>query len=619
MPATLIRRLPTLLANKIAAGEVVERPASVLKELVENALDAGVTRLSIALQAGGRRLVRVTDDGCGMSPDDAILCIERHATSKIAADSDLERLSTFGFRGEALPSIAAVSKFELTTRTADAIAGTRVLVEGGTIRDVSDIGAPPGTTVSVRHLFFNMPARAKFLKSRETELSHCLTVAQHAAVAHPGIALTLDHNGRLALDVPAADESLARIGQLWGAQMAEQLRPVAGAGVGFQLSGYIAGPEITRANRSLQLIFINGRPVSNATIAHAISEAYRGRLMVGRYPVAFLFFTMDPTLVDVNVHPTKREVRFRRSEPVHEAVLAAIRDAFGALGTYTPTPPTPGVAPPPYESRPATALPSPDFRVEPTFNLRAVTPAPAPGAVWPPPPESAAPAPCALGTPGGPLPAPRSTLGPPLELDAQFAADIPPYTFLHQIFQTYLLCTYEDQLVVIDQHALHERIVYEQLVERVDRADWNPQRLLLPRVLEFAPDRAAVLGEHLTLFRNLGLEIEPFGEHTFAVTAVSPLHSDSYLEQLVRDGVEELRQGKALRAPRELMDRLLTMSACKNAIKAGQNLAATEVQVLLDGLRGLPRPPTCLHGRPLVLAITKGELDRRFGRLGTVH
>lgn len=617
MPATIIRRLPTSLANKIAAGEVVERPASILKELIENALDARTTRLSIALQAGGRRLVRVTDDGCGMAPDDAILCIERHATSKIAEDADLDRLGTFGFRGEALPSIAAVSKFELITRPASALAGTRVFVNGGTVEDVSEVGAPPGTTVSVRQVFFNMPARAKFLKSRETELSHCLTIVQQAALAHPDVAVKLDHNGRIVLDLPAAEDRLARIGQIWGADVAKALRPVAAGGVGLQLSGFVAGPEITRANRSLQLIFVNGRPVSNATVAHAIGEAFHGRLMVGRYPVTFLFLAMDPSMVDVNVHPTKREVRFRHSEPVHATVLQAIREAFGAANAV-PAPPRfaatgPGPTTEPFWDRPGAA----PIR----FPLHA-SPAPPPVPASDPgvagtssPPPAAA---CDLGQPGGPAPAPRATLGGSIPLTPEFRANIPPYTFLNQIFQTYLLCTYEDTFVIIDQHALHERMVYEALVERVQGADWQPQRLLLPRVLEFAPDRAAVLAEHLGTFAELGIEVESFGDTAFAITAVSQLHNDAYIEQLVRDGVEELRQGKALRAPTELRDRLLTISACKNAIKAGQGLTAAEVQVLLDGLCALPRPPTCLHGRPLVLAMTKTELDRRFGRLGSV-
>lgn len=607
MPATVIRRLPTALANKIAAGEVVERPASIVKELIENALDAGAARITVTLLAGGRRLVRVTDDGAGMPPDDAVLCIERHATSKIAVDADLEHLHTFGFRGEALPSIAAVSKFELVTRPADALAGTRVAVEGGTIQNVAETGAPPGTTVAVRQLFYNMPARAKFLKSRETELSHCLGIVQQAALAHPGVTFKLDHNGRIALDLPAAEDRLTRIGQIWGGEIAAALRPVAAAGPGFQVSGHIAGPDVTRANRSLQLVFVNDRPVSNPTVSHAITEAYHGRLMVGRYPVVFLFLAMDPTMVDVNVHPTKREVRFRRSEPVHEAVGQAIRDAFGTLGHTTAAP----ARFPPPQYQPGPGPPPPDRHPD----AAAFMPQSAGGSTA----ARTATAPCPMGRPGGPAPAPRETLGDAVPLQADFAADIPAYTFLHQIFSTYLLCTDRDTLVIIDQHALHERMVYETLVQRAGQAEWKPQRLLLPRVLEFAPDRASVLGEHVDTFARLGIDIEPFGANAFAIVALSPLHNDAYVEQLVRDSVDELRQGKALRAPAELMDRLLTISACKNAIKAGQSLAAAEVQVLLDGLRALPRPPTCLHGRPLVLSIAKAELDRRFGRLGTVH
>ena len=616
MPATTIRRLPTAVANKIAAGEVVERPASIVKELLENALDAGARRISVALQAGGRRLVRVSDDGCGMSQDDAILAVERHATSKISDETDLEHLGTFGFRGEALPSIAAVSKFDLTTRLAEDLAGTQLVIEGGTIQDVREIGAPPGSAVSVRQLFYNVPARAKFLKSRETELSHCMTTVQHAALAHPGIAMKLDHNGRLTLDLPAAEDRLTRLGQIWGTELAGQLRPVIGSGAGFQLSGHIAGPDCTRSNRSLQLLFINGRPVYNATINHAIAEAYHGRLMVGRYPVAFLFLTMDPTMVDVNVHPTKREVRFRRSAPVHDAVVEAIRGAFGTLGH-----------PPATAATAAAPARSTQFEVAPVFGAGPggsvrrdlPPPQPAPGPARTPGGEAASTDTCDLGRPGGPQPAPREQLGPPVPLVPDFAADIPPYQFLHQVFHTYLLCVHGDTLVIIDQHALHERLMYETFVAQAKRTDWNLQRLLLPRVLEFSPDRAAVVGEHMGTFATLGIEMEPFGDAAFAITATSELHHDAHLETLVRDCVEELRQAQALRAPQALMDRLLTISACKNAIKAGQTLAPAEVQVLLDGLRTLPRPPTCLHGRPLVLTITKHELDRQFGRLGTVH
>ncbi len=593
-PMPKINILTEETANKIAAGEVIERPSSVVKELVENSIDASAGRIYVELQAGGKRLVRVSDDGCGMSYDDALLCLERHATSKISSASDLDAIATFGFRGEAIPSIAAVSKMEIVTRTREDISGTRVAVEGGVIRSVGEMGAPTGTQITVRHLFFNTPARQKFMKSAATELGHVTNMLQRQALAHPHINFRLTSGGRETLNLPPAGSTADRLALVWGNGFVQELRHASSGREGLEVSGYFGTPALTRSSRDHQFFFLNRRPITNRLLGKALADAYRGVVMTHRFPVAFVFIEIDPGLVDVNIHPTKREVRFADPDRVFEKLREAIKAALGRQGperVRTSVPPS-------EPSRTAAEIP-PDE--EPLFqsiqfddtNLASVLPALEEG-------ERTGPQPV--------LPITRPT--------ADFSAVSPNVHFVKQIFNSYLLCVEGDDLLIIDQHALHERILYDQLVRQSSRSGPTTQQMLIPITIELPPDRAEILAAHLDLFSQVGVEIEPFGPRTFAVTALTRAHSESRVCETVREGVDELYLGLKLKAPREILHRLMTISACKNSIKAGDPLTGSEAEMLLEGLKNLAQPPTCLHGRPLVLRLSGSQIARAFGRGG---
>ena len=587
-----INILTEATANRIAAGEVIERPSSVVKELVENSIDAGARKITVELQAGGKRFLRITDDGCGMSYEDALLCLERHATSKISSASDLDTITTLGFRGEAIPSIAAVSKIEIVTRTSDSISGTRVLVEGGVIRNVNDQGAPSGTRITVRQLFFNTPARLKFMKSTATELGHSTGMLQRQALAHPHINFRLTSGAREMLNLPPASSIADRLELVWGGGFANQLRYGSYESKRLKVSGYFGSPALTRSNRNQQFFFLNRRPITNRLLGKALADVYRGAIMSDRFPVAFIFVEIDPRFVDVNIHPTKREVRF--ADP--NEVLDGLREAFrAALGSPKPQPAQatagghPGVAAPvPSKEKPLFA----SLRVDEN-DLASVLPRL----------ESEE-----QTRPTAALPMARPT--------ADFSAVSPDMRFIKQVFRSYLLCVESDNLLIIDQHALHERMLYDELVSRSSRPDATTQQMLIPTTIELPPDRAEVLSAHLELFSRIGIEIQPFGPRTFAVTALAQIHSDKRVVESVQEGVDELYMGLKMKAPREILHRLMTISACRNSIKAGDALSDAEAEMLLEGLKNLSQPPTCLHGRPLVLRLNEAQIARAFGRKG---
>jgi DNA mismatch repair protein MutL len=586
-------------ANKIAAGEVIERPSSVVKELVENSIDAGSRKISVELQAGGKRFIRVTDDGCGMSYDDALLCLERHATSKISDAADLYSVTTLGFRGEAIPSIAAVSKMEVVTRSGDDISATRVVIEGGVIRNVSEKGAPPGTQITIRQLFYNTPARLKFMKSNATELGHATSMLQRQALAHPQISFRLVTGERETLNLPPAPTVTDRLALVWGNDFADQLRRGESVSQRVKVTGYFGTPALTRSNRNHQFFFLNQRPISNRLLGKALADAYHGSVMTDRFPVAFIFIEIDPQLVDVNIHPTKREVKFADPNGVFDAMGEAFRAAF----ERTPpdhVPQTPGQAvdaPGPSPEPSARGLP--DKR--PLFQSIKMSE------------DDIAAAMSQLeefdrAMPGEMTPHTRPT--------ADFSAVSAELSFVRQIFQSYLLCVEGSDLFIVDQHALHERLLYDALVMRESQAAATTQQLLIPITLELAPDRAEVLSAHLDLFSRIGIEVQPFGPRTFAVTALSDVHSEKHVLESVREGVDELYMGLKVKAPREILRRLMTISACKNSIKAGDALTEREAEMLLKGLKSLAQPPTCLHGRPLVLRLSESQIARAFGRTG---
>lgn len=582
-------------ANRIAAGEVIERPSSAVKELVENSIDAGAQKIFMELLAGGKRMVRVTDDGSGMSYDDALLCLERHATSKISKASDLYAITTFGFRGEAIPSMASVSKMEIVTRTSDSISATQVEVEGGVVRSVNEKGAPAGTRITVRNLFYNTPARLKFMKSTSTELGHVTNMVQRQALAHPHINFRLSNGEREVLNLPPAGSIFDRLVLLWGKAFADQLRYGSSEGDGITVTGYFGSPALTRSNRAHQFLFLNRRPITNRLLLKALSDAYRGIVMSDRFAVAFVFVNIDPHFVDVNIHPAKREVRFADPDKVMSELGKAFRSAFES--------PSRGRV----QSEPAGAR-----QREPRgktvsgegslFQRITIDEDALPSVL----PELEREGTEARVRPMLPLTRPTP----------DFSAVSPTIQFAKQIFNSYLLCVDESDLLIVDQHALHERLLYDELVAQSDRSSVATQQMLIPIAIEFSPDRAEVLAAHVDLFSQIGIEVEPFGPNTFAVTALTCAHSERRVTEIICESVDELYLGLQIKAPREILRRLMTISACKNSIKAGDSLSAKEAEMLIEGLKRLEQPPTCLHGRPLVLRLGESQIARAFGRKG---
>ncbi|MDV2502371.1 MAG: DNA mismatch repair endonuclease MutL [bacterium] len=584
-----IHILPEFLANQIAAGEVVERPASVVKELVENSLDAGATSIEVTVEGGGVRLVRVADDGCGMGPDDAVAALERHATSKIASAEDLERVATLGFRGEALPSIAAVSRCTLTTALPGAVGGTRVEIEGGRIVAPKPVGCPPGTVVEIRDLFFNTPARRKFLRAPATEIAQIAQTVTSLALAHEAVAFKLVSSGRSVIAVPAAESLAERIAGLFGRQMAEALLPVAGEAEGLSVAGMTSPPTVSRSSRDHLHLVLNGRPFRDRRFAFAITKAYEGMLPPGRHPVAVVRLAADPATVDVNVHPTKQEVRFLKPGDVFDLLVGSVRAALEGVR------PGPVSAPPPL--RPHVSEDERRERVEEaieTFLARARPPGEARPADHPYRKTPLEPA-LSLERPQEPLP----------EL-----LDIGRY--VGQLYRTYLCFETEAGLVLIDQHAAHERVLYELLAGEREAESVATQELLVPLTLEVAPPEAAVLQERGALLDEVGLGLEPFGGQTVVVKRVPALWGDEGVEDKVRSLVEALVELDGGAPEDEAREKMLVEAACQAALKARRAMDEVEARSLVEALAACRSPLVCPHGRPVVLMLERAEVERRF-------
>ena len=634
-----VRILPEDVANKIAAGEVVERPASVVKELVENALDAGARRVTVRLVAAGRRLIEVLDNGHGMSEQNALLAIERHATSKIRSAEDLEDIRTMGFRGEALASIASVSRFELITRRAKDEAATRLRIDGGILRGVEEVGAPVGTRVSVNRLYFNTPVRAKFLKGITTELSHCVDVVQRHSLAREGVGFQLIHNEKLLLDIPEHATLRERVALIWGLNFAKDMVALSGEQAGFTVRGVIGTPVLTRAQRSHQFFFMNGRPVTNRSLQYGFEDGYRTLLTIGRHPVGMVLMETHPRFVDVNIHPTKREIRFRDERAARDAVRDVVRDCLGSLsrteGADTKARDDAGGGIDPGDVVSVTKSP---------FERDAVVPLARGGSSEATEDKSGN---------GGDYP-PSSTGELVEELGmAEFGADIfvggdsasgpeqaeipgveredaitrvapdPVYVPVDsvgeaplQIFDTYLLAPSEDRLLIIDQHALHERLNYDGLVSELQDHTYESQQLMVPIMVEVAPSQVDLLNRHLELFSKLGVDIEPFGGNTFQVTAVCTLYDDGKVDDLVYRVLDELGQGELFDKDDFMADLLrLATRACRASIRAGDRLTPEERRGLLDGFRRLRPPYTCPHGRPIITELTLHQMEKSFRRI----
>lgn len=578
-----IRLLPEHVANQIAAGEVVERPAAVVKELVENALDADAHRITVTIKNGGRSQVSVADDGWGMSRDDALLALERHATSKIAKAEDLASISSLGFRGEAIPSIAAVSRFTLTTRERGTLSGTQIEIAGGKILAVREAGAAEGTTVEVRNLFFNLPARRKFLRSVPTETAHCEHVVTLCALAHPGVAFRLVMDDREVFNLAPTDRLVDRLRELYGAQLAGQLVPVQWEHADVRVAGFVGKPGVSRADRRQQHVFINGRPVDSRGISFALQEGYHTALMRGQYPVTFIFLTLDPALVDVNIHPTKREVRFRDEQSVRQAVIEAVRHAVEPKGTTAaPLPVSVGrdeFAP----GEHATGLPAVGMARPPLVLRPTVEPAARPYQETMPLPEV------------------------PTEEQGNWRV-------LGVIGQLYVLVESPEGLVLMDQHAAHERVLFEKMLRELKTAAAPAQKLLLPVTLELDARDAVFLKANLATLQKLGIGLSEFGDKTFLVDALPPYFPMADVAQMFRNIVDELRQvGEEVHVRRLTEDKIAT-TVCRHAVKAHDPLAGAELRSLLQQLHQCELPYTCPHGRPTMIQFSYAELEKKFGR-----
>ena len=663
-----IKLLSEQVANQIAAGEVVERPASVVKELVENSLDADARKITVEIGAGGRSLIRVTDDGFGMSRDDALLCLERHATSKIQRAEDLASIATLGFRGEALPSIASVSRFTLTTRERESNSpeGTQIMVNGGTIAEVKAAGCAPGTSVEARQLFFNLPARRKFLRTEETEAAHIQHYLTLAALACPEVAFTFVKDGRNVWQLPAVKSGAATSSRIEA--LRERLRALVGdeklLSVNFtalladdgspsapdetdifenaspeksaaseisnlksqiRIWGLIGSPGVSRATRDGQFVFVNRRPVENRGINYALIEGYHTSLMKGRYPVCCLFLEIDPAAVDVNIHPAKREVKFHRESEVRKLAAQAVRDALLAfhsepeknLNAKTQRRGEEQIEAigKPFEIKPVTELSTPSL---PEFPLPSKT------LEWPS--QTATQPPWQMGVSKA-ISLPSSTFNPPSS-----AEKIPspisqppssgatpllnvPLRLVGVIGKLYVLLESDRGLVLLDQHAAHERILFEQMMTRIESNIAAPsQKLLLPETIELPPRDAQFLRGQLAVLTRLGVGLSEFGERTFLLDALPPFVKVPDTRRFVFDLVDELRAaGREVNLAR-LGEHTVAKTVCRHAVKANDPLGGAELENLVEDLRRCAMPYTCPHGRPTLIEMNYRELEKKFGR-----
>jgi DNA mismatch repair protein MutL len=597
--AERIRILSEDLANRIAAGEVIERPASVVKELAENGLDADAQTITVTVQGAGRRLIRVSDDGHGMSRDDALLAFERHATSKIRSVDDLGRITTLGFRGEALPSIASVSRLTLTTCAQLGDTGTWLELDGGVIRQVREWTGPVGTSIEVRQLFFNTPARLKFLKSRHTELGHMLNVVSQLALASPGIRFRFTHEQQVLLDLSPAATTLDRLAAIWGTEIGRQLIPIEDREGSVLLSGFVSPPTWSRASRDAQYLFVNGRAVRDRLLLHALSEAYRHILPEKRYPMVFIFLALPPQDVDVNVHPHKTEVRFAQPDLVHAVVREAIQRGLTRTTDSVPSPPARE-----YPAPSSFATPSPPFTPQAggapvvsqmTGMTSGTSDAHQSPAIGVPTPQ--------LAITGRDTPLSPSPLVPTHHLRP-----------LGQIHHSFIVADGPEGLYLFDQHALQERILYEVLKAGF-RAEAVPrQHLLFPEAMEMTPAAMVWFEEFRGLLQRIGFEAEPWGGTTVILRTVPAVLAEYPYLEIYRDTFAALAATGRASPYDEIVEAMLASLACHDAIKINRPLDLSEMRRLLDDFATVGAPATCPHGRPLALTIPVHELRRRFHR-----
>ena len=582
-----IRRLPLHLANQIAAGEVVERPASVVKELVENAIDAQATRIVVAIELGGKKSIRVEDDGDGMDAEDARLAIERHATSKIAAPEDLAAILTLGFRGEALPSIASVSHFTIRTRAKGSATGTEIRINGGTVASEREVGAPEGTTIEVSDLFYNLPARRKFLKSDTAEATQISRLLTQMALGYPEVGFWLTSGGRKLIECPPAPGLRERFFQLFGERPdLIEVRKEAG---GLAIHGYVAALGDQGPVRGPQNVFVNRRIVKDRTIAHAIGDAYSVATIKERSPEVHLFLQIAPDRVDVNVHPTKAEVRFLEQSLVHEVLRRALADALGQGRApelqFTP------FAPRPEEPR---AVSIPGVLAGATIGSRWV-------------PEV-----LARQEPDTSVSSSSRDVAAPVQ---QMPAEIRPMIPLGQFRDTFIIAVDDEGVAIVDQHVAHERILFERVMEKLTTGRLESQRLLTPILIEMSPAQRQSLSPHRSTLERFGLEIEDFGGDSLRLSAVPAILEPAECEAAVRalaEDLEGLDRGSGVEAA---LRRIAATMACHAAVKANYPLTLEKMRFILEELRRTAYSSVCPHGRPVVLRLSRREIEKNFQRI----
>lgn len=592
-PRTTIQLLSDIVINKIAAGEVVERPASVLKEMLENSVDAGATRIDVELVDGGRKLISISDDGTGMDRDNALLSIERHATSKIRDVDDIEQIATLGFRGEALAAISSVSRFTLTTRPHDEDIGTEISINGGRMQDVRDAGCPAGTRIEVRNLFFNVPARRKFLRTDKTELSHARQLFLVHALAHPNVSMRLVVDEREVYNLPAGDGLEDRIGELYNRSFLESLCPIDFGINGIEITGFAGLPMSSRKDRAEQHVFINGRPAAAPVIYNAINQAYSTLLPRGRHPVLFLFVEMEPELVDVNVHPTKKEVRFRRPSELRDCVIEGVRQALQPRNPAPVAPPITQAQPPKQFSDPIPPRESTQLEMSGLPDMRAV--------VFPKAVSHAQMS-----------PTPSQTVEPE-------TSEAPEESWAHakimgQVGGLFVVIEADDGLILMDPHAAHERVLYEKFMRALEANNVKTQGLLTPETFDLQPGDADIVRRNLALLIEMGFGVSEFGGDTFMVDALPTYFTKGRIQDLLAEVARELEAGGRRGGTQNAARDKVALAACKAAVKANDALTFGEIQQLVVDLARAEMPYTCPHGRPTVIFMGYQELRRKFGR-----
>lgn len=576
-----IQVLPEAIAQKIAAGEVVERPASVVKELMENAIDAGASEIVVELRSGGLQLIRVVDNGEGMVPEDVPLALQRFATSKIREAEDLYAIETLGFRGEALPSIASVSQMVLKTRASNSISGTKVVSEGGEVKNISETGCPVGTEVEVHQLFYNLPVRRKFLRSIRTELRYALHHFLRVSLAHPSIAFKFIHDGRRLEELLKTDSSLVRVEAVLGKEVSDHIEAIRFEEGEIQIEGFVSLPSLSKRNGDGISIYINRRYVRDRIIYKALLEAYRHILPADKYPIAILFIRLPPSSVDVNVHPTKAEVKFKEPERIYQAVWSSVRRALEEVPLDAK-----GVSPERIKEVARQGEPQTSLSLQNLWKSHSKA--------W-----------------GEEIVAPKVAEGKRPSWEAEKSG---PYRIVGQLWGTYILCEAEGTLLFVDQHAAHERVLYEKLKKKFEERSLVSEKLLLPVLIELSLDESLVLDSAEAAFEAIGFEIESVGERLYAIRSIPSFVEQKEAGERVREMLEELSFLKRGGEGSASLHTLLISLACHSAVRANFPLRREEMEELIGNLYPFNPSTTCPHGRPIFFLLSLDEMNRRFKR-----